>query len=809
MISAVKQKQELPLDEALELARGHHQSGNYVLAERTYRDILRAVPDHFPTTQFLAGLLYQAGSYDEAKYYFERAVEAASDDVNCLSNYASVLVQMREYEEALPYFDKALGLEPDRVDVLNNKAYLLWLMKDYAEAEKLSRKALKIDSHNIIALNGLAMSLARLYRYEEAADAWEMATKYDSENVLLWSNWGNGLREMGRLNQARQKCEKAVELDPKNAEALNNYANTLRDLGDVEKAIEYYNRATDETPSYAEAHSNKATAYYDNRQYDSAIIAAKYAIALKPELAEAHTLLSSAHSANGDYDKAHDFAQRAIHFASPDDADPYIALAEVLARLDRHDESLAALAEALDRSPDSARAYIKLSDVYESLNNAEEAHKALDRAMELSPDMPRLYMRKAMVFHMQGETENAMKFMDRAIEMTPEWIAPYQQKAEILISNNDEDGAEEQLRIAMGISKISPGPHIMLAGFKKYESENDPDFVALKAFEDTIQNHGKDVELNYYYALADAYEILKQYKKSFEYLDKASALKLRMSPATELEQGLVEKLEMRRGIYTKQFIKDHTGEVGFKTDVPVFICGMPRSGTTLTEQIISSHPDVFGAGELSYIGDLANYLSDRSDRTPELLTELGELYYEKIRARDKSGKAKRITDKMPGNCMNLGLIALALPDAKIIHCRRNPIDTLLSCYKQNFSTGHYWSYSLEEMGDFYREYEKMMAYWREALPGRFLEIEYEETVNNFEEQARKLIDYVGLEWHDACLAPHKQKRSVLTASRSQVTQPIYTTSVEKWRKYEVELQPVVRKLRPELALPEQKLKANA
>ena len=178
--------------------------------------------------------------------------------------------------------------------------------------------------------------------------------------------------------------------------------------------------------------------------------------------------------------------------------------------------------------------------------------------------------------------------------------------------------------------------------------------------------------------------------------------------------------------------------------MPVFIVGMPRSGTTLTEQIISSHPDVFGAGELSYIGDLATYFADRADKTPQVLTELGEHYLEKIKARDTTGQAKRITDKMPGNCMNLGLIAMALPDAKIIHCRRNPIDTCLSCFKQNFSHGHYWSYSLEEMADYYKEYETMMAYWREVLPGRFLEIDYEETVGNFEEQARKLIDYVGL-----------------------------------------------------------------
>ncbi|MEZ5918501.1 MAG: sulfotransferase [Alphaproteobacteria bacterium] len=144
--------------------------------------------------------------------------------------------------------------------------------------------------------------------------------------------------------------------------------------------------------------------------------------------------------------------------------------------------------------------------------------------------------------------------------------------------------------------------------------------------------------------------------------------------------------------------------------------------------------------------------------------------------------------------MYIGFMACILPKAKIIHCRRNPVDTCLSCYKQNFARGQYWSYNLEEMADAYERYTSLMEYWREILPGRFMEIDYEETVNNFEDSARKLIDFAGLEWDEACLEPHKQKRSVLTASKAQVTKPVYKTSVDKWKRYEKELQPLVTKL---------------
>ena len=157
---------------------------------------------------------------------------------------------------------------------------------------------------------------------------------------------------------------------------------------------------------------------------------------------------------------------------------------------------------------------------------------------------------------------------------------------------------------------------------------------------------------------------------------------------------------------------------------------------------------------------------------------LKQLYLELVQARADRDGYKRITDKMPANFFRIGQIATILPNAKIIHCRRSALDTCLSCYKQNFARGQYFSYKQDDLAHYYHQYLAVMEYWREVLPGRFLEIDYEETVGNFEEQARKLIDHVELEWNDACLKPHKQKRSVLTASKEQVRKPIYKTSVE-------------------------------
>ena len=162
---------------------------------------------------------------------------------------------------------------------------------------------------------------------------------------------------------------------------------------------------------------------------------------------------------------------------------------------------------------------------------------------------------------------------------------------------------------------------------------------------------------------------------------------------------------------------------------------------------------------------------------------------------EETQKSLKITDKMPGNYSRIGSIFLSMPNAKIIHCRRSPIDTCLSCYKQLFSRGHEWTYDFEAMAEHYGDYLALMEHWRKVLPeGSFLEINYEDTINDFENQARKLIDYAGLEWNDACLSPHKAKRSVLTASKAQVVKPIYKTSVEGWKRYEEQLAPLVKAL---------------
>lgn len=776
---------QVTLEEALRLAQGHHRTGNYILAERTYRDILFAVPDHYPTTHFLGILLFQSGNLDQAAVYLQKAVESEPENPDCWNNYGAVLTQKKDYEESLEALNKALSLKADHRDALNNKAFVLWSLERYEEAVTAAQTLLEHDPNNVNALGNLGMALARLEKYGKAIEIWMKASELSPEDASIWTNWGNTLREMGRVAASEAPCRKALELAPKNPEALNNLANTCRDLGELDKAIELYREATDLKPEFYQAHNNLAIALLDKDDYKAAVVAARYAVAFKKDFAEGYSNLGKALSGLGEYNQAHMVAQRAVHL-NPDSADSYLDLADVLLRADRLDDGDAALQEALKRDPSSARCYMKISEVKDLTNDVEGAVEAIDKALELSPDMPVLMIKKARILSTSGHVPESLAILDKVIKSTPSLLAAKQLKAEVLISINENDEARKIVEGIIAADDRMPGPYFTLNNIKKFESEDDEYFRVMREIAKEAEEGGLDDQVVINFALSGAYEDIGKYEEAFNHLKKANDAKRKLIPYDP--SRFSSRYEGIRNKFSSELLSKYEGK-GDDSEVPVFIVGMPRSGTTLTEQIIASHPDVFGAGELPYMARAKQAVPSFEDMD---VREIGRKYIERVKKLDPTGKAIRITDKMPANYMNIGLIASVLPNAKIIHCRRNPIDTCLSCYKQNFSRGQYWSYNLEEMAAEYNRYLDLMNHWREVLPGRFLEINYEDTVADHEAQARKLIEYVGLEWDDACLEPHKHRRVVLTASKAQVTKPVYKTSVEKWKRYEDQLQPLVQ-----------------
>ena len=304
----------------------------------------------------------------------------------------------------------------------------------------------------------------------------------------------------------------------------------------------------------------------------------------------------------------------------------------------------------------------------------------------------------------------------------------------------------------------------------------------------------EDQKVELHFALAKAYNDLKRYEPAFEHLQKGNAIKRR-----RVSYGEALDMEFSRAIaasFTSELFETRRG-AGDPSDVPVFVVGMPRSGTTLVEQILASHPSVFGAGELMYMYRLAesghaggNFPFDIASLPDDALRRFGGFYAARVRA--LAPQAKRIVDKLPANFRLVGLIRLALPNARIIHVRRDPLDTCFSCYSKLFSQNLDFTYDLGELGRYYKAYDKLMEHWRNVLPeGAMLEVQYEDLVSDFEPQARRLIAYCGLEWDDGCLSFHKTVRPVRTASAGQVRQPVFKTSIGRWRPYREHLRPLL------------------
>jgi tetratricopeptide (TPR) repeat protein len=779
---------QVTLDQALELARRHHQSGNLVLADRTYRDILNAVPGHYPTVHYLGIVLYQRGNLPEALSLLERAVKIAPKDAQCWSNYAAMLSESHRVDEAIKAWNKAIRLDPTLASAYSSMGNIEWQRGHFKRAEELCRKAIALEPRHTDALLNLGNALASQKKHAEAIKFWQKAVKINPRFSKAWNNWGNALRDLGRIRESYEKCEKALECDPQNPQALNNFANALRDLGRPEEAEAYYRRAVAADPAYADAHNNLAINLIELSRFEDAVTAARYAVSFNPRHAGAYGNLSVALRELGFLHDAESAAQRAVALR-PDDPEGYLDLCDALLMSDRFDEAEAAMERAIKLAPNEPRVHLKLGGVLERLLRHDDAIAAIEKAIKLAPENPVVWQRFSTALFMAGDTTRALEAIDKALALKPDFAAGLASKANILQSLGRTKESEKLVRQGLKLNPRNPYLYYSLAQVKKFTS-GDADFAAMRALAPTVDKQGFQSAAALHFALFHAYEDTGDARNAFMHLKTANDMRRRATPYDEKIAGQYYK-NIRR-FYTKSFLKTLAGK-GYKSDVPVFIVGMPRSGTTLTEQIIAAHPHAFGAGELHDLS-VVEKMFDRP--TPENSRKMGKAYVDRIRRHDKDGRALRITDKMPGNFMRIGEILSILPDAKIIHCRRGAVDTLLSCYKQNFARGQYWSYDLTELAQQYRWYLDTMDHWRKVLPpGSFLEIDYEETVGDFENQARRIVDFIGLEWHPACLSPHKQKRAILTASKMQVIKPVYTSSVKGWKKYEKELKPLLSALK--------------
>jgi tetratricopeptide (TPR) repeat protein len=379
-----------------------------------------------------------------------------------------------------------------------------------------------------------------------------------------------------------------------------------------------------------------------------------------------------------------------------------------------------------------------------------------------------------------------MRALRKAIDINPKAKIAYEMLGDRLQDRGQFEAAIEAFNSALAIDDSSAAAYYGISRCRKLTPEDGP---MIRRMEQLLQEPERtEDELRHLnYALAKAHDDLGHCELAMRFYDEANRLAKLQRPEQPERAGAVKWGESKLFRTFNPRLFEKYSHLGSQSERPIFIVGMIRSGTTLTEQIISSHRAVAGGGEIKF------WMEDDSIRVLraamngasfELQARKLIEKYDQILARLGAGQV-RVTDKMPINYIALGLMHLLYPNAKIIHCRRNPIDTCLSIYMTPLGTGPAFAYDRRDIVDTYREYEMVMKHWREALPpGAMLEVKYEDLVDHSEEKIREIVSFLGLEWDEACLQHERNERNVMTPSRWQARQPVYKTSVEKWRRYE-------------------------
>jgi tetratricopeptide (TPR) repeat protein len=467
-----------------------------------------------------------------------------------------------------------------------------------------------------------------------------------------------------------------------------------------------------------------------------------------------------------------------------------------------HRDASVLLRQAVRLAPDFRIAWLDLSRALTELHELEEAVEAASRAVALDPGRAGGYIALANALARSSRTEEAVAAYERARELKPGQADIYLGLGNLLKTMGRQQEAIDAYRHGIQLRPGYAELYWSLANLKTFRFTAQ-ETSAMQALLDQGPGHDNEI-VHLCFALGKACEDTGDFDRAFRHYARGNEVRRRQEyydPVDTEQYG-----ERIRATFTRELVERHAG-AGHGAIAPIFIIGLPRSGSTLIEQILASHSQVEATHELPEGGRLVRFI-DRSRKRkktyPEAALEfdaqawreLGQRYDEQTR-RYRHG-APRFIDKMPNNFALVGLLQLAMPHARFINAVRDPRDTCLSCYRQLFARGQSFTYDLTELGEYYLEYVRMIEHWHAVLPGRVLDVRYENVVADLEAETRRLLEFCDLEWEAACLDFHKTQRAVRTASSEQVRQPIYSDSIGFWRRYAHELEPLIEVLKPVL-----------
>ncbi len=668
--------------------------------------------------------------------------------------------QKGHLKPAVALFSQIIQAVPKHAHAHQMLGLIAFQTKQYEPAVKAMTEAVRLQPQNKQFLANFVEVLRKAERTKEAIIIGKRAVHADPSNPATHSNLGLVYYDIDDLVEAEASQQRALALDADFGPALNNLGSIARDNGHLDEAIEFYRTGLRANPEYSEVANNLVSVLIEAESFDAARELAETQLKKTPKNTDLQRNMGRIHMFANELDSAETCFRNAI---------------------------------SLDEG--KAENFLCLSQVLYEKNHAKLALLEAEKSLRMAPENAAACHQIAMCKAQLGDIDAGFEYYNKALEFDPDMSASKIALGHLKVETGDFKAARAYFEDVAKTPKDRFGAQIALARLEKMTPDN-PAFQALEAALPTADTMPATKATAYHYALGKSYEDLERFEDAFEQFAKGAQSKRKSidydpDKSDRVTSNIIAAFDEKT---VKRLLKS-----AVTSDQPIFVVGMPRSGTTLTESILDSHRNVVGAGELNYLHSLFTERNSDSkidlshvaaDMSAHDLTRNMNKYVESINTHAPG--SPHIVDKMPANFQMIGLIHALLPNAKIIHIARNPMDTCLSCFTRIFERSQLHSYDQIELGRYFNNYVRIMNHWHQLLPeGSFHTVHYENLIDDIDTEARRIIDHCGLEWDPACLEFYKGNRRVRTASVQQVRQPLYSSSKGKWRKYATHLKPLL------------------
>jgi tetratricopeptide (TPR) repeat protein len=730
----------------------------------------------------------------------------------------------QQYDDAEQLLDRIITRYPNSNGAFHLKGFVRYQRGSCSEAAALISKSISLCPNNSLAYMNLGLALLGCGETTRAIKSFRKALALDSTGAVLWFNLGRAQLKAGDSAAARQSFKNTLKIDQDFLDAWLNIADIDLKSGDLKAAQRSLLQAKNRHHEQAMPCFLLAKIYFESKEFEMALNECQIAIQRNSNLPDAYFYAGLSLSSLGRYKDALSFYKRAASFNRDNPAllnilgcayvnvkqydkavnafrracqiDPSFPeiinnYAAALYKIGDFEQAMTLCYRAISIKPNFPKAFNILGDIHRKRKEYEESRKCLDKAIELNPNYTEAYYKLGLLMYEIKDFDACISAYRKTVELDPNFYQAWNNMGNLLMFLGDHGAAIHALEEAIEAKSNCAEAYKQIVTMKDFKQVDG--FVRKMKWLAGSKCTSKFDKIYLNFALGKVYEDLKDYVSAFRYIDKGNELK-----RSEIRyKSVVDKMlaAQLKSIFSGN-PKNVPIDGPIDEPIPIFIVGMPRSGSSMIEQILANHRDVFGAGELTLLDEiLKTGAQDYCQRGfPDFLNEfkgndfqsMGKEYIGRIR--DISDGSRYVTDKMPGNYVYIGAIRMMLPGAKIIHCKRNPMDTCLSIFKNIFTSPYLkYAYNQKELGTYYLVYRDLMTHWKAVFPGACYDLQYEALVSDPERQIKLLLDYCDLDWDDRCLRFHQSSRPVFTASTTQVRKPIYKDSVERWRKYEKEL----------------------